>query len=491
MASIQNSKELINNCPIFICQISPDGKLDYINNYLCDFLKLNPAEILGKKFNTIFTNCHGKFPNNFPWNENIIEFTFEFESEFIIESKTKWIEWRINRFKKEESDLENFTACGWDITERKNYEEKMIRDQIFFNLLMDIIPDRIYFKDLESRYLKINKAAARRRNLINTNDAAGKTDFDFFTEEHARTAFEDEQKIISNGKMLENIEELETWQNGRNTWASTTKAPFFNKKGNIVGTFGISRDITSSKLAQEALKESEQKLKELNTIKDKFFSIIAHDLRSPFHGLFGLVNILIDEFDQMPGMMIKENLILINNKMKSLFHLLEDLLEWGRIQSNTIQYSPTPGKISSTINDVIELFSANSENKNITVNYECFDDEFQFNYDDKMISTVIRNLLTNAIKFTNPNGSISISVLREVNDIKICVEDNGVGIPDYYLNKLFNLTEYFTTKGTCDECGSGLGLILCKEFVERHGGKITVESKVNKGTNFSFTIPIN
>jgi two-component system, sensor histidine kinase and response regulator len=487
----QGIESIINNCPTLICQISTEGKLIYVNNYFHEILKLNPSELIGNKFETIFADCPGNIPKNFPWSNDEIEFTFEFESEFKIDSKIKWIEWRIKTFKDEKTDDKIFIASGWDITEIKHNEENMIRDQIFFNLLMDIIPDRIYFKDLQSRYLRINKVAARRRNLINTQDALGKTDFDFFTEEHARVAFDDEQKVIATGKMLENIEELETWQNGKKTWASTTKAPFYDKKGNIVGTFGISRDITVRKLAQEALIESEQKLKELNAIKDKFFSIIAHDLRSPFHGLFGLVNILIDDFDHISGTKVKENLILINNEMKNLFHLLEDLLEWGRIQRNAIQFIPTDGNIFNTVKNVVELFKTNAKDKNISVKCICFDEEFIFSYDDKMISTVIRNLLTNAIKFTKNNGSITISILKVDNNISISIEDNGIGIPYYNLNKLFNLNEYFSTKGTSGEGGSGLGLILCKEFIERHGGKITVESEVNKGTKFSFTLPVN
>lgn len=362
-------------------------------------------------------------------------------------------------------------------------------ERYFFNVLMDNIPDRIYFKDIDGKYIKINKSAALRRGIENPDEAIGKNDFDFFTAEHAEAALKDEQEIIKYGKAIESIEEKQTWIGGKEDWASTTKAPIYDDNKKIIGTFGITRDITVRKLAQEALSQSELKLRELNAVKDKFFSIIAHDLRGPFNGLFGLLNMVREDFDKIGVDEVKENLECINDILQNLFQLLEDLLEWGRIQRNVIEFSPLNDNICNVIRNVVDLYSINAKNKNIILNLE-MPDELFVNFDKKMVSTVVRNLITNAIKFTPMWGSIKVTVIDEADQVRISVQDTGIGISNKNLQRLFNLTEYFSTQGTNNEGGTGLGLILCKEFVERHGGKIFVETELKKGSIFSFTIPI-
>jgi PAS domain S-box-containing protein len=353
---------------------------------------------------------------------------------------------------------------------------------------MDNIPDRIYFKNTRGEYIKINKAAALRRGVKDPDEVINKTDFDFFTKEHAEQALNDEIEIIKHGKVLENIEEKQTWIGSEEDWASTTKAPIHNEAGEIIGTFGITRDITARKIAQEALAQSEIKLRELNAIKDKFFSIIAHDLRGPFNGLFGLLDMVREDFDEIGVEEVKENLETMNDILRNLFQLLEDLLEWGRIQRNVFDFTPVNENICLTINNVVDLYSINAKNKSINLILKA-PDILYIKYDKKMISTVVRNLLTNAIKFTEPRGIIKITVIEETNQVKISIEDTGIGISQNNLHRLFNLTEYFSTKGTNNEGGTGLGLILCKEFVEKHGGKISVETELRKGSTFSFTIP--
>ncbi|MCX6240092.1 MAG: PAS domain S-box protein [Bacteroidia bacterium] len=185
-----------------------------------------------------------------------------------------------------------------DISGRKKAEEKLAHEQYLMNTLMDNLPDHIYFKDLTSRFIRINKAHSRLFGLIDPMEAAGKTDFDFFTNEHARQAYEDEQNIIRTGQML-NIEEKETHRDRPDTWVSTLKLPLCDKEGKIIGTFGISRDITGRKQAEEEVKLKNEELIKTNSEKDKFFSIIAHDLRSPFNGFLGLTQIMAEDLPNL------------------------------------------------------------------------------------------------------------------------------------------------------------------------------------------------
>jgi PAS domain S-box-containing protein len=475
----------INSSPSLVCLLSSEWKILFVNNLFCNFFNISSNSILGKNFESFLSTIQNTNENILPEFSDIgneVKFDFKYQSS----SGVRWLEWKITP--NNNNDEIRYIAFGWDIIEHKMMEKQLQRDQFFFNLLMDNITDQIYYKDKKSRFLKINSSFAIRHNFNSANEVIGKTDFDMFSIEHAQQAYDDEMEIIRTGNHLENIEEQETWMDGRITWVSTTKLPYKDSDGKIIGTFGISRDITTRKLAQESLKKSEEKLRELNIIKDKFFSIVAHDLRSPFNGLFGLVDILLTDLEKLSKDEINRTLTLLNNELKHVFQLLEDLLEWGRIQRNAIHYVPEINNICNSIKNIIDLYSINAKNKNITLRLD-IPDEIKISYDVKMISTVIRNLLTNAIKFTYPGGNIIISAEDKINEIKVSVRDDGVGISRERAHKLFDLTEYFSTKGTAQESGTGLGLILCKEFVEKHHGKISVETEINKGSTFIFTIP--
>ena len=482
------NRTLIESFPSLACLISKEEKILFVNNLFCKFFNKNNDSIIGKNFQS-FLGIDKDFDKKvFPSSKHEEEET-KFEYKYQEDSKIKWLDWKIN-FKKNNDGEIYYLAFGWDITKQKTQGEELLRDHFFFNLLMDNITDKIYFKDSGSKFLKISKAFAERHNLYGPEEAIGKTDFDLFSKEHAQQAFNDEMDIIKTGKILENIEEQETYFNGGIGWVSTTKIPYRDDMGNIIGTFGISRDITSRKLAQESLKKSELKLRELNAVKDKFFSIVAHDLKSPFNGLFGLVDILLSDYETLSTENIKKTLTLLNDEMKQVYQLLEDLLEWGRIQRNAIQFVPENKNICCTIKNIIDLYAINAKNKKISIQV-IIPSEINITFDVKMISTVIRNLLTNAIKFTHPGGLIIISAEDLGKEVKVSVKDNGVGISRDRIDKLFDLTEYFSTKGTAQESGTGLGLILCKEFVEKHSGKITVETEIKKGSTFNFTIPKN
>jgi|WetSurMetagenome_2_1015567.scaffolds.fasta_scaffold103097_1 two-component system, sensor histidine kinase and response regulator len=479
----------IESAPCVACTLSSEGKILTVNNLFNKYFEKNIEAIRGKDFIS-FLNLDtdpDKVKLFSPANDKKeIKFEYKHKSNSLL----SWLEWNFKKINGSGNSEDYLIGFGWDITEKKEKETQLLKDQFFFNLLMDNITDQIYFKDEKSRFLKISRTLAKKQRINSPEDAIGKTDFDLFTKEHAQQAFNDEMEIIKTGKLLENIEEQETWTNGRITWVSTTKVPYRDDKGKIIGTFGVSRDITSRKLAQDSLKKSEEKLRELNAVKDKFFSIVAHDLKSPFNGLFGLVDILINDIDNLSKDQVKQTLSLLFSEMKQVYQLLEDLLEWGRIQRNAIQYEPEVKNISAIIKNIVDLYAVNARNKNISILLNIPEEEV-IKIDVKMISTVIRNLLTNAIKFTHAGGNIQIKAEDKEKEIKISVVDNGVGIPANRIHNLFDLTEYFSTKGTAQESGTGLGLILCKEFVEKHGGKISVETEINKGSTFSFTIPKN
>ncbi|GBD89685.1 non-motile and phage-resistance protein [bacterium BMS3Abin04] len=238
----------------------------------------------------------------------------------------------------------------------------------------------------------------------------------------------------------------------------------------------------------KALKESEQKLKELNEDKDKFFSILAHDLRTPFNALLGLSEFVIQEYNELSSDEVIKIVKDINSAGQNLFRLLENLLSWSRLTSGRADFNPEKVDLYGIALQAVLLLKQTAEKKEISLKNSIQKNSFVF-VDETMIESVIENLITNAIKFTPRKGSIEISSKELTDAYQISISDTGVGISEENLQKLFRMDVHFTEYGTEREKGSGLGLLLCKEHVQKNGGKIWVESEEGKGSTFYFTVP--
>ena len=235
-------------------------------------------------------------------------------------------------------------------------------------------------------------------------------------------------------------------------------------------------------------KESEIRLRELNSTKDKFFSIISHDLKSPFTSIIGFSELLIERAQKNDLSGTEKFAAIIYNSSQNAMELLTNLTQWSRLQTGKMEFDPQETDLVSIIDEVTELLNASALHKSLTIMRE-IPHQVRIRADRAMISTVLRNLISNAIKFSNPGGEIWISSNQLKNEIMLKVMDNGVGIKKEILHKLFHIEAGVSTRGTINEEGTGLGLILCKEFVSRHGGRIWAESEVNKGSKFYFTLP--
>ena len=237
------------------------------------------------------------------------------------------------------------------------------------------------------------------------------------------------------------------------------------------------------------MQRQKKNLKELNATKDKFFSIIAHDLRSPLNQLLGLSEILQREVVSEREEEVIKLAKLINESARSGRLLLENLLEWSRSQSSSINFNPEILSLSTLSKEVIELNEQNAAQKNIEIRSKIGEEENAF-ADGNMVKTILRNLLSNSIKFTNSGGQIKIEAKSSNGMITLSVIDNGIGIEEHDIEKLFRIDVNPKSIGRSKEKGSGLGLILCREFVEKNGGKIWAESKPGNGSTFKFNLPI-
>lgn len=240
---------------------------------------------------------------------------------------------------------------------------------------------------------------------------------------------------------------------------------------------------------EKKVEQRTQELKELNATKDKFFSIIAHDLKNPFNTLMGFTELLLDNLEEYPKEKIQEFIDILHQTARQSYALLENLLEWSRAQTGRLEMKPEKVNLYELTYETISLLKNHAAKKSIHLNNK-IDPSTEAFCDENMIRTVIRNLVSNAIKYTKENGNITCNSHISDNMIELSVADNGIGIKPENIQKLFRIDINYSTVGTAEESGTGLGLILCKEFINKNNGEIWVESEFGKGSTFKFTLPI-
>lgn len=293
-------------------------------------------------------------------------------------------------------------------------------------------------------------------------------------------------EAINNGKPYEIKLNLIT-KSGKNKWLKALCKPQEKTKSGKYYLRGTIQDITNIELYENQLKDNQQKLKELLATKDKILSIISHDLINPFNSIIGFSELILNQLKDDDYDNLENSMQILYNTSKKTFSLLNNLLQWSKIESGSIKFIRKEFNINNSVNEVLNLLQASALEKNISI-VTNISDNLVINADRFMIETILRNLLYNAIKFTFKNGKIKIDISKNDENVLFSIEDNGIGISRENIKKLFKIEENYTTSGTNHETGTGLGLIICKEFIEMHNGKIWVESSLNVGTKITFTI---
>lgn len=259
--------------------------------------------------------------------------------------------------------------------------------------------------------------------------------------------------------------------------------PIFNDRNKVIGISVILHDITEETNAKLALKES-------NAAKNKFFNIIAHDLRNPLSAILNFSKILAEKYEQNNVDEMEKFIQQILITSKHTYLLLENLLEWSMTQTDRITYSPDNYPLEELFARAVSQARSSADKKEINLSFD-LKENISINADKNMTDTILRNLISNAIKFTNRNGKIIVSATKHKNEVTISIKDNGVGMDNETKENLFDLGNDIKHLGTEREKGTGIGLLLCKEFVDKHNGKIWVESEEGKGSDFKFTLPVS
>lgn len=382
-----------------------------------------------------------------------------------------------------------FATIFSDITDRKLMEISLMRSEEKYRQLFEFLPIGLNIADMDGTIIAGNKEAEK---LLQIPVQA----------QSSRSIYDQKWRIIrkdgtempssefasvmalSQMRRIENVEMGLKAPNDEVTWINVTSAPLVNNDGLIIAYANITEKIEREK----QLKEYSDKLQEANAMKDRFISIIAHDLRNPFNSIIGFTDLLMNNMGEYDVMKIRKFVSIIDQAAKQTLDLLDNLLVWTRSQTGAITFSPVDVNLNEVIQKNVNLVIIQATKKGIVLHVNPVNDII-IQADKNMIDTIIRNLLTNAIKFTLPNGIVEISAVENEHTIELSIKDSGVGIEPENLEHLFQIDNNYTRKGTANEHGSGLGLILCKDFIEKHGGSIRVESELGVGSTFTVVFP--
>lgn len=483
--SEEKYKDLVETADIAILIDDENGFFEYFNNKFCEIFGFSKKEIEQLSIHNLVHQDDVEFViehHNNRIRGDKVKAKYEFRG-VCKNGKTVHLMTSVVPVKSNDKIIGSRSYI-WDITERKKAEQALIESEsryksIFYeNKSVMLIIEPKAGRIIDSNHSALSYYGYSKEELLSLNIA------DINILSRVQVDLEMQKVVNGNDNYFEFRHKLANG-NIRDVHIYSSKIEIDKK----IYLHSIIHDITAQRIAEESLKESETQLRELNATKDKLLSIIAHDLRSPFNGILGFTDILIENIYDFEIAETEEFVRIINSSAKNTLSLLDNLLNWAKTQTGQISFDPEIIIMSSIIREVIELSHSSAVVKDISL-IQNQSDEIKVYADENMLRTVLRNLISNAIKFTKPGGNINIYVISKHNQVEISISDNGVGINDQTLNNLFDISTTTTSYDTANEKGSGLGLVLCKEFVEKLGGNIWAESEVGKGSDFKFTLPL-
>jgi len=383
----------------------------------------------------------------------------------------------------ENGEVIGMVGVAIDISDRKKSEKLLRESEEKYRNLIETMPDGVYRSTHEGKFVELNNAMVKILGYDSKDELMA---IDIKSELYFEP--NDRESLVLNASSADLDVFPMKKKDGTAVWIEDHGWYVKDKNGKIIFHEGILRDVTERKLVEFQLHKYSEELQEMNATKDKFLSIIAHDLKTPFNSILGLSEILKNEIRNFDRDSIEQYISLIYSTSKNTYRLLENLLDWARMQQGKMPFNPRPLILRELVADIFEILNDGALKKQISL-VNSIEEQLIIHADLNMIKTVIRNLVSNSIKFTSAKGKIEVSALGIDKFIQVNVIDNGTGIPKADIGKLFKIGTSYSHRGTENEVGNGLGLILCEEFISKHSGKIWVESEVGKGSEFKFTLP--
>ncbi|MCA1800944.1 MAG: PAS domain-containing protein [Rhodothermaceae bacterium] len=488
----QRLQHVTKNIPgaIYTFILTPDGTfhIPYISDSIEELSGVK-AELIKSDFRQVLSRIHtDDIPALFTSIRGSAQNMCRWHGEFRIKNREEnWI-WIQADSTPQHGNDSNIVWYGHirDITEQKNAQEALRQREAYLSALIENQNGYIWLKDLEGKFILVNNKFARACNFDSVHQMIGKTELDINPEKRSRKYIREDQNVIRKGKTRVNQEKMNVGSG--EVWFETYKSPVKDQNGKIIGTTGYSLDITDRKKKVEQVRRLNRKLNDINMQKDKLFSILAHDLRNPFAGSIGMLEMILNEGNNFSESELKEYIGLLYDNTISTYSMVENLLEWSRTQRDQINHSPDNVDLRMLLEQTYQVVAGPAYNKKIELRNDVPDGTTVY-ADREMLHSILRNLITNGIKFTRPGGHITVGVKCQEGSVDIEVKDSGVGMREEERLKLFRIDYKPSSSGTNGEKGSGLGLQICKEFTEKHGGKIAVDSKPGKGSTFTVNLP--
>ncbi|MEA5078039.1 MAG: PAS domain S-box protein [Anaerolineaceae bacterium] len=490
-------RELFEQSPIGICFIDQNEKFLNINPALLTMLGYSKEELLSK---TMIDITHpedvNKSINCSPKSDKKKINQYQLEKRYIRKNgQTMWARVTASAVRDGEgTPLYQITVIE-DVTENYLANQALGNERILLNAIMDSTADAIYIKDTESRFVRVNKGILDKYSLSSPEQILGKTDFDFFPGDLAQQDFDDEKKIVHTGEPLFNLEGIEIWNDRPPTWVSTTKVAVRDHEGKIIGTLGISRDITDRKQKEEEIlllnksleKKVEARTKDLllkNKELEEFTYTVSHDLKAPLRGISGYSTLLLQEHaDQLDneGKGFLEKLILSSEQLSCL---IDDLLTYSRLEKREVTFSTI--SVQEIVKVNLDQFRSEINSRNVLIHMDMTPTLLQSSYD--LMMTIVHNYLDNALKFTSGRTQPEIWIeYRDMDDFSLLsFRDNGIGFDNTYAEKIFEVFQRLNHSG--EYSGTGIGLAIVKKAADLLNYQVWAEGKVDIGATFYLKI---
>ncbi len=380
-----------------------------------------------------------------------------------------------------------------EVIERRRAEHELALERFLLTTLMEHAPDFIFFKDRHSRIIRISKALADYYGLSDPEEAVGKNDLHFYDTQRARKYMDDEQEIIRTGRLVVDKEEDQVWPDGSVTWLLTNKVPLYNPNGEIMGTFGISRDITHRKAAEARLQVAMEEAKEANRAKSDFLANMSHEIRTPMNAIMGLTDLVLDTplADTQ-----RDYLTMVRDSSESLLSVINDILDFSKVEAGKLELEQDTFEVREVLGDTMKTLALRAHNKGLELACQVRPAVPQWLIGDAgRLRQVVVNLVGNAIKFTE-TGEVLLSVdcaelLSDQALLHCRVVDTGIGIAANKQKQIFSEFEQADNSTTRRYGGTGLGLAICSRLIQAMGGDIRVESEPGQGTTFHFTLRLD
>lgn len=487
--SEKNLMLIIENIPIAVFAHDIDGKIHIVNKKSIDYTGYSRDELLNMTVSDIDKDVLSRNDREKIWKKiQYTEHKHFLATHHRKDGSTYPVEISLAAVVLKNKPI--LLALVQDITKRKQAEQDLLESREKYKTIFDNAPLGIFRSTPQGKFIEVNPALARMLGY-ETPEQVVDSIYDIAKQIYVKTNIRD--TIVDETLKTQDIthyENIYRKKDGTEFTANLYLRSVNDENGNTIYLEGLVEDITQRKNAELELRRQERDLRKLNATKDKLFSIIAHDLKSPLNNVIGFASLLNERYSRYDEEKIKQLIKYIFQSAKTLQDLLENLLTWSRSQRNKIKITKQVFSVAAIANDCVELIKPQAMKKQIDVQNKISPQAMVF-VDNQTIKTVLRNILTNAIKFTPQNGKVTLQSHTENENEIISIADTGMGMRPEQLEKLFLPDENHTTTGTAGEEGTGLGLIICKEFVEKNNGKIRVESQPGKGLVFYISLPVN